>query len=81
MGEVYRERDTEHELPPEFRRRRARVLFEKQYSLYTGVEGPTFDIHADGTRFVMIRDVVPEPVPIEITLNWFSELERLVPTP
>ena len=68
-------------LEPEFRPRRARVLFEGQYSLYAGADGPTYDIHPDGERFVMIQDVVPEPVPIEITLNWFSELERLAPVP
>ena len=68
------------ELEPEFRPRRARVLFEGQYALYS-LEGPNYDIHPDGERFVMIQDVEPDPVPIEITLNWFSELERLVPVP
>lgn len=68
------------ELEPEFRPRRPRVLFEGQYSLYNQ-DGPTYDIHPDGERFVMIQDVEPDPAPIEITLNWFSELERLAPVP
>jgi len=68
------------ELEPEFRPRRARVLFEGQYSLYNQ-EGPQYDIHPDGERFVMVQDVEPDPAPIEITLNWFSELERLAPVP
>ena len=71
----------ELEFEPEFRPRRARVLFEGQYSLYAGLDGPTYDIHPDGERFVMIQDVEPDPAPIEITLNWFSELERLAPVP
>jgi len=27
----------------------------------------------------MLQDVLPEPAPIVITLNWFEELKRLVP--
>ena len=44
-------------------------------------DGRTYDIHPDGQRFVMCENVLQEPVPIEITLNWFNELERLVPVP
>ena len=71
----------ELELELEFRPRRARVLFEGQYTLYSSPEGPHYDIHPDGERFVMVQDVEPEPEPIEITLNWFTELQRLAPVP
>ena len=32
-------------------------------------------------RFLMIKNEEPETVPINVTLNWFEELKRLVPTP
>ena len=47
------------------------------------------DVSSDGTRFLMLRDVVSdepqEPVSppndeITVVLNWFEELKRLVPT-
>lgn len=67
-------------LQPEFRPGRARVLFGGPYGMAVP-DGRTYDIHPDGQRFVMYENVLQEPVPIEITLNWFSELERLVPVP
>ena len=40
-----------------------------------------YDVSADG-RFVMIRDPEEErPREIKVVLNWFQELEALVPTP
>ena len=40
-----------------------------------------YDILPDGQQFVMIQDD-PESVPthMNVVLNWFNELERLVPT-
>ena len=39
-----------------------------------------YDVAPDG-RFMMLRDEEsPEPAQIHIVLNWFQELERLVPT-
>ena len=44
-----------------------------------------YDVAPDGQRFVMVRDlnqVEAQPVTrINIVLNWFDELQRLVPTP
>ena len=59
---------------------RARTLFEGQYWSLGIRHGPTYDIHPDGQRFLMVEVLEPEPASIEITLNWFEELERLVPT-
>ena len=64
---------------PDFRPGRTRILFEGKFSTYAR-SGPSYSLHPDGKRFLMLQDVLPEPAPIEITLNWFEELERLVPT-
>ena len=41
---------------------------------------PVLHVSADGEQFVMIRpDRDAEPKKIQIVLNWFDELERLVP--
>ena len=37
-----------------------------------------FDVTPDGEHFVMIED--PPGSHLEVVLNWFTELERLVPT-
>ncbi len=60
-----------------------RVLFEVGY-----VDGgtrpgfPDYDVTADGRRFVMVQPMEPESAPtqINVILNWFEELKRLVPT-
>ncbi len=64
---------------PDFRPQRARILFEGKFSTYAS-SGPSYSLHPDGERFLMLQDVLPEPAPIVITLNWFEELKRLVPT-
>ena len=43
------------------------------------MSGPSYSLDADGERFLMLQDVQPEPSEIVVTLNWFTELERLVP--
>ncbi len=40
-----------------------------------------YDISPDGDRFIMIKpDEESEPTQINVVLNWFEELKRLVPT-
>jgi hypothetical protein len=50
-------------------------------SLLLEEEGPVWimDVSADGQKFLMLE---PEtrPTELRVVLNWFSELERLVPT-
>ncbi len=58
------------QMQPHFKASKPRVLFE---GLYRG----TFDISPDGQRFLMVKEV--EQSPIHVVLNWFEELERLVP--
>ncbi len=41
-----------------------------------------YDVAPDGQRFVMIKESEEQQVgQINVVLNWFEELKRLVPTP
>ncbi len=56
-----------------------RVIDVGQYSLVAA--GRSYDVSHDGRRFLMIRDETPEGrAEIQIVINWFEELKRLVPT-
>ncbi len=57
------------------------VLFTGRYTS-PGTVG-NYDISPDGQRFLMIKeaDAVEEQAQINVVLNWFEELKRLVPTP
>ena len=52
-----------------FKASQPRVLFEGSYL-------PQFDISPDGQRFLMVKQ---EDLQINVVLNWFEELKRLVP--
>ncbi len=43
----------------------------------------SFDVHPDGERFVVVRNVGTDSstTQINVVLNWFEELTRLVPVP
>ena len=58
---------------PTFQADSPRVLFDKRS--YIG----GFDISADGQRFLMIKPPKGEAGQINVVLNWFEELKRLVP--
>jgi hypothetical protein len=63
---------------PAFDASRPRVLFEGNY---LNVSGLSYDVTADGRRFVLIRGLDTPPTrEIHVVLNWFEELKRLVPT-
>ena len=55
-------------------------LFELRYS----ADAPSYDVAPDGERFIMIRPTedsgITTPPEMRVVLNWFEELERLVPT-
>ena len=64
------------ETEPDFRATNLRELFEGQYET-TGYLN--YDVAPDG-RFLMIQEPNgPTPLEINIVLNWFEELKRLVP--
>ncbi len=56
------------------------LLFEGSFE--PGVKwGSKWDIHPDGDRFLMLQAEYPDPPEgIRVIVNWFEELERLVPT-
>ena len=59
---------------PKFQASPPRVLFEGSYF-------PAFDISPDGQRFLMAKqEPRREDGQINVVLNWFEELKRLVPT-
>ena len=59
---------------------RPEVLFEESYDFDPlGVGLPNYDAAPDG-RLLMIRGGAGSPAQITVVLNWFEELQRLVPT-
>ena len=66
---------------PEFVPGRPEMLFEGEYLPSPGW-GRNFDVAPDGQSFVMVEHVLPEDIKAElqVVVNWFEELVRLVPT-
>jgi len=64
--EVQGEQDLEVGLP--------KILFEVDDNIQN------FDVSPDGQQFALIRQDVAISTQIHVTLNWFEELKRLVPT-
>jgi Tol biopolymer transport system component len=64
---------------PAFDPGRPRLLFEGNY---LNVSGLSYDVTADGRRFILIRGVDAPPTrQIHVVLNWFEELKRLSARP
>ncbi len=59
---------------PEFRIVSRTTLFEGDFVQYRWQR--QYDVHPDGERFVMISN--PPGSHLEVVLDWFSELDRLV---
>ncbi|MFB3060609.1 MAG: hypothetical protein ACE10C_04485 [Candidatus Binatia bacterium] len=71
---------------PTFQAQTPRLLFEGSYKYgrQGGISSVVsyYDISPDGQRFVMVKETeVQEAKQINVVLNWFEELKRLVPTP
>ncbi|MCZ6768011.1 MAG: protein kinase [Acidobacteria bacterium] len=64
---------------PAFASGKAKLLFEGKYTAF----GPraAYDVTPDGQRFLMIKESEQQVTHINVVLNWFEELKRLVPTP
>ena len=56
------------------------LVFEGSYQPSLG-RIAMYDVTRDGQRFVMIEPRQGAEAPINVVLNWFEELKRLVPTP
>ena len=57
------------------------MLFEGQYEPRSGND-PNYDVSPDGQRFLMLKPNEAgeaAPTQINVVLNWFEELKRLVP--
>ena len=70
------------ETEPGFTPGNAAVLSDGRYfTEAAGVVGRTYDISPDGERFLMIEENAGgDSTEFILVLNWFQELERLVPT-
>jgi len=56
-----------------------KVLFEGRYVSHSAPPGlQYYDISPDGKRFLMMKE--DKEAQINVVLNWFEELKRLVPT-
>jgi hypothetical protein len=66
---------------PAFSAGKPKILFERQYEP-TLISNANYDVSADGQRFLMLKGEIEEAAPtqINVVLNWFDELKRLVPT-
>jgi len=67
---------------PSFVAGKSRMLFQGPY-LPTPGTLPNYDVSPDGQRFLMLKPSEQSeaaPTQINVVLNWFEELKRLVPT-
>ena len=64
---------------PELPATRPEPLFDARYMPNPRGE-PNYDVTPDGQRFLMIRREDPCATQAYVVLNWFEELQRLVPT-
>jgi Tol biopolymer transport system component len=70
------------ETEPGFKAGTPRVVFDGQYSLDTAAGHPRYGVSPDGQHFLMLkREEGDQPAHINVVLNWFEELKRLVPAP
>jgi hypothetical protein len=56
-----------------------RLLFDQPYAFGSTITIGNYDVHPDGQRFLMVKDE-PSAGRLNVVLNWFEELKRLVPT-
>ena len=70
------------ETDPELSIESPELLFEGRFAVTHRPDTPrNYDVSRDGQHFLMVQTVDdPAPTQINIVLNWFEELERLVPT-
>ncbi len=64
-----------------FTAERPRLVFEGSY-IHSQLDwASNYDISPDGKRFLMIKEETQPTAQINVVLNWFEELKRLVPAP
>ncbi|MCH8267802.1 MAG: protein kinase, partial [Acidobacteria bacterium] len=69
------------QMEPEFRASKPQALFDAPF-VADEILAPSYDITPDGQRFVMVQasEQGSAATQINVVLNWFEELKRLVPT-
>ena len=65
---------------PAFSSGRPQLVFEEPY-LTDQFGTSNYDLSPNGQQFLMIKQEQQEGASINVVLNWFEELKRLVPTP
>ena len=65
---------------PTFRAGTPRMLFDGPDYKSISFTRADHDISPDGQRFLMIKEAGEGQEQINVVLNWFEELKRLVPT-
>ena len=65
---------------PGFNAGTPRLLFEGQYSLDGAAGHPRYGTSPDGQHLLLGNPAGDGQGQINVALNWFEELERLVPT-
>ena len=56
------------------------LVFEGNYFFGANLTIPNYDVTKDGQRFVMIKEESTAAGSVQVVVNWFEELKRLVPT-
>jgi len=64
---------------PTFSAGTPRLLFDGRYHYGLGAAPQNYDVTSDGQRFLMVQASEQAPTQINVVLNWFEELKRLVP--
>jgi len=68
------------QMEPAFKAEKPELLFEGSYLFSLTNLSTNYDVTPDGQRFVMVQGAEVEQTQINVVLNWFEELKRLVPT-
>ena len=67
-------------IQPAFSAGKPAVLFEGSYVASAfPLTGVTYDVTRDGQRFLMVKEQAQSNSEINVIVNWFEELKRLVP--
>jgi len=68
------------QMEPAFKAEKPELLFEGSYLYSLTNLSTNYDVAPDGQTFVMVQEAEVEQTQINVVLNWFEELKRLVPT-
>jgi len=67
-------------MEPTFSAAKPRLLFEGRYEMGVVSGMINYDVSRDGERFLMLKSSGAAEPPLDVVLNWFSELSRRAPS-